>query len=373
LPRIIVKEVLDQAVQDVLDSDNYKSDPIWGNAPIIPVEFAGAAYRFGHTLTRSHYHINANRLNVDLFENFKDKPGNALSVFNAVAPENIVDWRFFFEVDSSIEPQKARKIDTWMAHEFYDLPFVPKAAKDRGENSLAFRNLLRGAVSYSLPSGEEVAKAFGVNPIPLHPKVKAAGLTETPFWFYCLAEAEAHSGKLGPVGGRIVAMTLLRIIKEDPDSYVNAPKPWKPYLGEGDDFTMADLVKFVQKHYKGHPSTEPGTSVSLDQRAGIIEPLKADRGSNNWHQVKFEPPFPQGKKVVVVPMTQTYTGTETPGLRIRNVNHEGFEIRFDEVVLFGGKSSDGNHVNETVGWIAVVPFNSASHEEKSTGSGGAYT
>jgi len=268
LPRIIVKEVLDQAVQDVLDSDNYKSDPIWCDAPTIPVEFAGAAYRFGHTLTRSHYHINANRLNVDLFENFKDKPGNALSVFNAVAPENIVDWRFFFEVDSSIEPQKARKIDTWMAHEFYDLPFVPKAAKDRGENSLAFRNLLRGAVSYSLPSGEEVAKAFGVNPIPLHQKVKDAGLTETPFWFYCLAEAEAHGGKLGPVGGRIVAMTLLRILKEDPESYVNAPKPWKPYLGEGDNFTMADLVKFVQKHEPKKEAIKFGEEFYLKSQDG---------------------------------------------------------------------------------------------------------
>ncbi|MGB3507903.1 MAG: heme peroxidase family protein, partial [Microcoleaceae cyanobacterium] len=247
LPRIIVKEVLDQAEKDVF-SGAYESEPIWGNAPIIPIEFAGAAYRFGHTLTRSHYHINANRLNVDLFENFRDKPGIALSVFNEVHPENVVDWRYFFEIDSSLQPQKARKIDTWMAKEFLDLPFVPPAAKARGENSLAYRNLLRGVVSYSLPSGEEAAKAFGVSPIPLHPKVKEAGLTETPLWFYCLAEAEAHGGKLGAVGGRIVAMTLLRILKEDPKSYVNAPKPWKPYLGEGDDFTMGDLVKFVQKH-----------------------------------------------------------------------------------------------------------------------------
>ncbi|MDJ0554257.1 MAG: heme peroxidase family protein [Microcoleaceae cyanobacterium MO_207.B10] len=247
LPRIITKEVLEQAEKDIFSGD-YQSDPIWGNAPIIPIEFAGAAYRFGHTLTRSHYHINDNRLNIDLFENFRDKPGVALSVFNEVHPENIVDWRYFFEIDSSLQPQKARKIDTWMAKEFLELPFVPPAAKASGENSLAFRNLLRGTVSYSLPSGEEVAKAFGVSPIPLHDKVKAAGLTETPLWFYCLAEAEAQGGKLGAVGGRIVAMTLLRILKEDPKSYVNAPTPWKPYLGEGDDFTMADLVKFVQKH-----------------------------------------------------------------------------------------------------------------------------
>jgi hypothetical protein len=92
-------------------------------------------------------------------------------------------------------------------------------------------------------------------------------------------------------------------------------------------------------------------SIILDQRVGIIEPLDSDRHRNTWHKVTFSVPFPQGKKVVVIPMTQTYFGNNTPGLRLQNVTNSGFEIRFDELVGLGNLS-DGYHVQETVGWVA---------------------
>jgi hypothetical protein len=89
----------------------------------------------------------------------------------------------------------------------------------------------------------------------------------------------------------------------------------------------------------------------LDQRVGIIDPLNSDRKRNTWHNVRFDVPFTQGKKVVVIPMTQTYVGNGTPGLRLKNVTNSGFEIRFDEVVGTGDLS-DGAHAQETVGWVA---------------------
>ncbi|MEQ8382059.1 MAG: hypothetical protein RH949_06785 [Coleofasciculus sp. A1-SPW-01] len=91
--------------------------------------------------------------------------------------------------------------------------------------------------------------------------------------------------------------------------------------------------------------------LSSQQRVGIIPALKADRQSNTWHTVKFDPPFPQDTQVAVIPMTQTYNGPETPGLRIRHVTPEGFEIRFDEIVA-QGRSADGAHLDEAVAWIA---------------------
>ncbi|NER20112.1 MAG: hypothetical protein F6J86_01365 [Symploca sp. SIO1B1] len=244
LPRLVDPDTLAYAEQDIL-SGNYESDPIWGKAPAISVEFAGAAFRFGHSLVRSRYHLNAQRQNVDLFQ----PPASGLPSFNHVPKENVIDWRFFFEVSGEVQPQKARKLDTLMAKEFFALPFFGPVEQASGENSLAFRNLLRGTVTLSLPNGESVAQTFGAPPIPLHQKVQNAGLSETPLWFYCLAEAEHYGGKLGPVGGRIVAMTLLKILKEDPESYLNKPG-WKPnkYIADGKDtFTMADLVKFVLK------------------------------------------------------------------------------------------------------------------------------
>lgn len=94
---------------------------------------------------------------------------------------------------------------------------------------------------------------------------------------------------------------------------------------------------------------------SFEERFGTIDPLSANRARDNWHQVHFDPPFASDKTVLVLPMTQTYNGTEIPGLRIRNVTRESFEIRFDEANIHknGGQyASDGSHVDEVVGWIA---------------------
>ena len=93
-----------------------------------------------------------------------------------------------------------------------------------------------------------------------------------------------------------------------------------------------------------------------EHRVGIIAPLKEDRASNKWHTVKFDPPFGSDKTVVVIPMTQTYYGAEIPGLRVQNVNHTSFQIRFDEAYISkdGYKyASDGTHDDkEEVGWVA---------------------
>jgi hypothetical protein len=101
------------------------------------------------------------------------------------------------------------------------------------------------------------------------------------------------------------------------------------------------------------PTTEEfqvSTTLS-NQQIGIIDPLDADRKRGNWHKVTFDVPFEKGKRVVVIPMTQTYAGNNTPGLRLQNVTNLGFEIRFDELVGIGDLSN-GNHQKEIVGWVA---------------------
>lgn len=90
------------------------------------------------------------------------------------------------------------------------------------------------------------------------------------------------------------------------------------------------------------------SAYRFDVRVGLIDPLNEDRAANTWHRVTFDPPFDSGKKVVVLPMTQTYGGLENPGLRLRNVTNTSFEIRFDEIFDL----HDGSHVDDTVGWVA---------------------
>lgn len=96
-------------------------------------------------------------------------------------------------------------------------------------------------------------------------------------------------------------------------------------------------------------------------QAGTIQ-LKTDYPSatkngdiSTFTEVNFPTPFPQGSKVVVIPMVETFNGSDSPGLRIADVTTTGFKIRMNELVFNqGGKKviSDGAHYTETIGWMA---------------------
>lgn len=118
----------------------------------------------------------------------------------------------------------------------------------------------------------------------------------------------------------------------------------RAYDGRVSDFEMDHAPGF----HRGFPPL--GQS-----RAGVIDPLVSDRADGTWAVVTFSPPFPRNSRVIVIPMTQTFNGFEPPNLRIRNVTHMGFEIRFDELVFnsnVGRIETDGVHVDEAVGWVA---------------------
>jgi hypothetical protein len=67
----------------------------------------------------------------------------------------------------------------------------------------------------------------------------------TPLWFYVLREAEVNGGRLGAVGGRIVAEVFHRAIAGSRVSIVR-DADWRPYLGSWKDrFTMTDLLLFA--------------------------------------------------------------------------------------------------------------------------------
>ena len=71
-------------------------------------------------------------------------------------------------------------------------------------------------------------------------------------------------------------------------------------------------------------------------------------------QVAFPTPFPPGSTVIVIPMVQTFNGSDTPGVRIANVTNVGFLIRMNELVALLGALSNGTHVVETIGWVAFA-------------------
>jgi hypothetical protein len=144
-----------------------------------------------------------------------------------------------------------------MAQSIFALPFISGTADIGGatmtedqNRKLPLRNLLRDRLTLELASGQQMARKMHVPELAAPPELSDHGVTKTPLWYYCLQEAEGHSGRLGPVGGTIVATVLLRLLYLDPESLVCSThdfKPWKE-LGADDDgtYSMGHMLKFVE-------------------------------------------------------------------------------------------------------------------------------
>jgi hypothetical protein len=225
----------------------------WQNEPYMPVEFSGAAYRFGHSMVRQAYDLNEAIQDIPVFADAdKPDPLEHLGGFRRLPGAWSVDWSFFFKT-SSRKPQSSRRIDTRLSPTLFKLP----TGLDSGRHALAQLNLRRGR-ALGLPSGQDVAGAIGATPlagsalgldsIDLPAAGKAKLQAATPLWYYVLREAEVGGGEqLGPVGGTIVAEVLVGLLQGDPLSYLRQRPGWKPELpaAQAGDFTIADLVKFT--------------------------------------------------------------------------------------------------------------------------------
>ncbi|MGF1606719.1 MAG: heme peroxidase family protein [Rhodothalassiaceae bacterium] len=204
--------------------------------PFIPVEFAVAAYRFGHSMVPMSLRVQENG---DAHELFGSVLGEGFSPLSS--EQAVVEWAALFETPGSQSFEPADRMDTLLASDLLALPFI--GAGD--ERSLATRNLLRGN-SFLLPGGDTVAEKMGrphaeIERVMARIHAMSDGLIRkgAPLWLYLLAEAEligkeTQEGRfeqgegLGPVGARIVAEVLIGLMELDERSYLGANRSFVP-------------------------------------------------------------------------------------------------------------------------------------------------
>jgi hypothetical protein len=210
---------------------------------LLPLEFAAACGRFGHSMVRNEYKWNVNHPNVSvraLWENTYSSYEPPIIRLATNWPSN---WRRLLAVNLNQQdvPIRAARIGTRFARILKEIRPValpdPEPPDAPREPNLAIRSLLRGRL-LELASGQEVANRIldtlaakgrpGFAPLDCSEVVAnedttvceimnrtgsgtfASLASNTPLWFYVLKEAEVRCAgmRLGPLGSRIVMETI---------------------------------------------------------------------------------------------------------------------------------------------------------------------
>ena len=293
LPTIVAPSVLTEVLPHLAAGTDVVSDPPKlrfyraKNEAFMPLEFSAAAYRYGHSMVRPEYQLNDTLPGPHvIFAGNSTHPN--LRGFHEFPSKWAIDWRFFIDLEqldwgdaaNEADPrnnnrvQLAYKIDTSLVNPLGHLP------RDIGFNphALGLRNLERGW-RMRLPSGQAVARAMGEVPL-IDAKIMIGKFTEDPgdqaaqkaitdldpafadncpLWVYVLAEVIKKSVtvktsqgdqivtsfQLGPVGGRIVAETMVGLMLADSSSYLAQDPRWSPDadLVESGKFGLRELIK----------------------------------------------------------------------------------------------------------------------------------
>lgn len=225
LPNFINQSLID----DILDNGPRFYKKKMAIKGMIPVEFAMAAHRFGHSIVRGRYTLNSNFERMRLFPLSAAELSRNLLGGVPIPSERQIGWSRFFKINGSVpgdinDPvdqfsglQVGRIIDRLVARPMLRLPFGGPGLPDfviNTENtvagmptiSLAALSLLRGSAT-GVPSGQAVASAMGVEPLEnVQFDICDAGLIadnceifleepiETPLFIYITEEARIQNG-----------------------------------------------------------------------------------------------------------------------------------------------------------------------------------
>lgn len=224
---VAVREFLPTLVGADLVRSLLERRPIFyraANELFIPLEFADAAYHYGHSQIRHSYTLNSATAPAAIFPD--------LIGFVRVSRDHSVDWTRLFDAESRPPAECAKKIDGRLVGELIALPVALTGEFHVEEfHSLAVCDLERGQ-AVGLPLGVAVAHRLDETPLS-HDEIGAARVGwhgETPLWYYVQREADVRCGGngLGPAGARMVGELLAGLLNLDPTSVRHAPDDWRP-------------------------------------------------------------------------------------------------------------------------------------------------
>jgi hypothetical protein len=241
--------VVGQAMVDDVLARGRRFYTVETGAAFMPVEFAGACYRFGHSMVRPSYRANLKGDDGNPFFGFIFDPAQNQAAADPTdlrggfrAPRRFIGWQTFFDFGDG-EVKRNKRIDTRVSTPLFTLPLGAIASHDQ-PTVLPQRTLLRH-LTWSLPSGQSIAVAIRKQSLS---ELRRHGLdNRTPLWYYALKEAEllADGLHLGPVAGRIVAEVLIGLLQTDPDSFLATQPSWRPTFGSSGTFTTTDFLTYA--------------------------------------------------------------------------------------------------------------------------------
>jgi hypothetical protein len=292
LPRVCDNKV----IADVAKNGRKAFETVRGGRGTLkmPVEFSGAAFRFGHSMLRTNYDWNermdSGAATLDVLFGLSENGGERTQPIptGAIADfRRLYDFRsehkdllggddqprpnFAMRIDTSLNPRlnglpkevitetgRAAPADPRMANlAFRDLRRAKKQQMGTGQRMVTF---LRGRkVNVTALSKDDLRNGKnGARITRLKPEQVEKLVTRTPLWFYILREAEVRGdGKLCGVGARIVVEVVHKAIAANTNASIffkdKNGNAWRPTLvAAGKPFRMTDLliVAFGESHLK---------------------------------------------------------------------------------------------------------------------------